>query len=154
MSYMTHTVLSRVFFFKQKKAYWMRISDWSSDVCSSDLLCANATATAATPAAPRRSTPAPAAVKWHPQGGANAARSSQTPVRSAQRPDPPAPASISAATPPATSTFRQPPDKTRAPATPADDECVAGETRARTTDRNRLVQGKSVSVRVEPGGRR
>src|SRR3546814_5609004 len=27
-----------VFFFKQKTAYEMRISDWSSDVCSSDLL--------------------------------------------------------------------------------------------------------------------
>src|SRR3546814_4093730 len=26
------------FFFKQKTAYDMRISDWSSDVCSSDLL--------------------------------------------------------------------------------------------------------------------
>src|SRR3546814_2787019 len=26
--------------FKQKTAYEMRISDWSSDVCSSDLLCA------------------------------------------------------------------------------------------------------------------
>src|SRR3546814_7177126 len=33
------------FFFKQKTAYEMRISDWSSDVCSSDLgrgLCAGA----------------------------------------------------------------------------------------------------------------
>src|SRR3546814_2612444 len=34
------------FFFKQKTAYEMRISDWSSDVCSSDLgggkLCARA----------------------------------------------------------------------------------------------------------------
>src|SRR3546814_9390099 len=31
--------LSRVFFFfKQKTAYEMRISDWSSDVCSSDLV--------------------------------------------------------------------------------------------------------------------
>src|SRR3546814_1851095 len=29
-----------VFFFKQKTAYEMRISDWSSDVCSSDLLAA------------------------------------------------------------------------------------------------------------------
>src|SRR3546814_3312825 len=30
------------FFFKQKTAYEMRISDWSSDVCSSDLgLCPN-----------------------------------------------------------------------------------------------------------------
>src|SRR3546814_6115893 len=27
------------FFFKQKTAYEMRISDWSSDVCSSDLNC-------------------------------------------------------------------------------------------------------------------
>src|SRR3546814_3216773 len=38
-----------VFFFKQKTAYEMRISDWSSDVCSSDLktpvndLCIGAT---------------------------------------------------------------------------------------------------------------
>src|SRR3546814_10053927 len=31
---MTHTF----FFFKQKTAYEMRISDWSSDVCSSDLV--------------------------------------------------------------------------------------------------------------------
>src|SRR3546814_10530841 len=28
----------RIFFFKQKTAYEMRISDWSSDVCSSDLV--------------------------------------------------------------------------------------------------------------------
>src|SRR3546814_20120088 len=28
------------FFFKQKTAYGMRISDWSSDVCSSDLAAA------------------------------------------------------------------------------------------------------------------
>src|SRR3546814_5031196 len=31
-------VLFYFFFFKQKTAYEMRISDWSSDVCSSDLL--------------------------------------------------------------------------------------------------------------------
>src|SRR3546814_6657769 len=31
----------RVFFVKQKTAYEMRISDWSSDVCSSDLLTFN-----------------------------------------------------------------------------------------------------------------
>src|SRR3546814_2306382 len=30
-------LLSCFFFFKQKTAYEMRISDWSSDVCSSDL---------------------------------------------------------------------------------------------------------------------
>src|SRR3546814_3530295 len=29
------------FFFKQKTAYEMRISDWSSDVCSSDLMAYN-----------------------------------------------------------------------------------------------------------------
>src|SRR3546814_10251581 len=29
--------MSLFFFFKQKTAYEMRISDWSSDVCSSDL---------------------------------------------------------------------------------------------------------------------
>src|SRR3546814_4414058 len=29
------------FFFKQKTAYEMRISDWSSDVCSSDLISEN-----------------------------------------------------------------------------------------------------------------
>src|SRR3546814_9241137 len=32
------TYLCHFFFFKQKTAYEMRISDWSSDVCSSDLL--------------------------------------------------------------------------------------------------------------------
>src|SRR3546814_17822693 len=31
------SLLFYVFFFKQKTAYEMRISDWSSDVCSSDL---------------------------------------------------------------------------------------------------------------------
>src|SRR3546814_10025323 len=31
-------MISLYFFFKQKTAYEMRISDWSSDVCSSDLL--------------------------------------------------------------------------------------------------------------------
>src|SRR3546814_10009582 len=39
-AYVSFRVLSwlvRLFFFKQKTAYEMRISDWSSDVCSSDL---------------------------------------------------------------------------------------------------------------------
>src|SRR3546814_4015117 len=34
---MLFVVLGLFFFFKQKTAYEMRISDWSSDVCSSDL---------------------------------------------------------------------------------------------------------------------
>src|SRR3546814_2951200 len=33
----SHLFSSLFFFFKQKTAYEMRISDWSSDVCSSDL---------------------------------------------------------------------------------------------------------------------
>src|SRR3546814_2436626 len=32
------TFIVGIFLFKQKTAYEMRISDWSSDVCSSDLL--------------------------------------------------------------------------------------------------------------------
>src|SRR3546814_12410321 len=42
MSYGFDFVLFFVFFFKQKTAYEMRISDWSSDVCSSDLRLARA----------------------------------------------------------------------------------------------------------------
>src|SRR3546814_8719003 len=30
-------IINNIFFFKQKTAYEMRNSDWSSDVCSSDL---------------------------------------------------------------------------------------------------------------------
>src|SRR3546814_6126845 len=33
-----HCCVRSFFFFKQKTAYEMRISDWSSDVCSSDLM--------------------------------------------------------------------------------------------------------------------
>src|SRR3546814_17709015 len=40
------------FFFKQKTAYEMRISDWSSDVCSSDLRAARS----ASASAKRKST--------------------------------------------------------------------------------------------------
>src|SRR3546814_4188136 len=35
-------MLCLFFFFKQKTAYEMRISDWSSDVCSSDLAAVDA----------------------------------------------------------------------------------------------------------------
>src|SRR3546814_13726139 len=38
MWYWSSTVFVFFFFFKQKTAYEMRISDWSSDVCSSDLI--------------------------------------------------------------------------------------------------------------------
>src|SRR3546814_5705003 len=37
---LSYFFISLFFFFKQKTAYEMRISDWSSDVCSSDLTAA------------------------------------------------------------------------------------------------------------------
>src|SRR3546814_3614542 len=37
MIVVNYSVALLFFFFKQKTAYEMRISDWSSDVCSSDL---------------------------------------------------------------------------------------------------------------------
>src|SRR3546814_16169513 len=43
-----------VFFFKQKTAYEMRISDWSSDVCSSDLRISTALLQTNPTAKPRR----------------------------------------------------------------------------------------------------
>src|SRR3546814_5947672 len=39
--YVIQQLFCLLFFFKQKTAYEMRISDWSSDVCSSDLSKAN-----------------------------------------------------------------------------------------------------------------
>src|SRR3546814_853229 len=39
-----HELYGIFFFFKQKTAYEMRISDWSSDVCSSDLRTARCSA--------------------------------------------------------------------------------------------------------------
>src|SRR3546814_3329453 len=47
------------FFFKQKTAYEMRISDWSSDVCSSDLDTAGADGAAITGVAAGADTSAP-----------------------------------------------------------------------------------------------
>src|SRR3546814_434849 len=41
-----------IFFFKQKTAYEMRISDWSSDVCSSDLLMTDSEFDVVMPVAP------------------------------------------------------------------------------------------------------
>src|SRR3546814_2843388 len=38
MDCMSYVIGFVFFFFKQKTAYEMRISDWSSDVCSSDLV--------------------------------------------------------------------------------------------------------------------
>src|SRR3546814_5310848 len=43
-----------VFFFKQKTAYEMRISDWSSDVCSSDLMATSSSSPSSTGSAATR----------------------------------------------------------------------------------------------------
>src|SRR3546814_19641766 len=92
------------FFFKQKTAYEMRISDWSSDVCSSDL-------------------PMPTTMKRSPARWWIWARST------------PAPSSAGSC-PPMCPRIRSP--------------------RSRTwpRDRKSVVWGKSVSVRVDIGGRR
>src|SRR3546814_2580448 len=51
--YILHVVYTFVFFFfKQKTAYEMRISDWSSDVCSSDLPDRRRASTNAMPVTP------------------------------------------------------------------------------------------------------
>src|SRR3546814_13605942 len=49
-------LFSYFFFFKQKTAYEMRISDWSSDVCSSDLVIAMVDRAVAEPPAPLAGT--------------------------------------------------------------------------------------------------
>src|SRR3546814_14121778 len=50
------------FFFKQKTAYEMRISDWSSDVCSSDLSPRRASGRPRRPWTPRRRACPPAPI--------------------------------------------------------------------------------------------
>src|SRR3546814_5536380 len=61
------------FFFKQKTAYEMRISDWSSDVCSSDLCAIVGLAVLAFPWPGRSASSPPAAttltVKFSPPSG-------------------------------------------------------------------------------------
>src|SRR3546814_2756981 len=50
------------FFFKQKTAYDMRISDWSSDVCSSDLVVVDELHLEAADEEPRHQQPEPLVV--------------------------------------------------------------------------------------------
>src|SRR3546814_7617512 len=90
-----------IFFFKQKTAYEMRISDWSSDVCSSDL----------------------ASISRFSAGTLASA------MRRASRSDLVA----------------------RTPVLPLSGPSDAGSV---ARDRKSVVEGKSVSVRVDLGGRR
>src|SRR3546814_3839971 len=67
-----------VFFFKQKTAYEMRISDWSSDVCSSDLsrrahaYTSSPTTAVAAPTYPVEVQPKPALIAIPPSHGPSA----------------------------------------------------------------------------------
>src|SRR3546814_10368618 len=98
------------FLFKQKTAYEMRISDWSSDVCSSDLPVSNA------PARPQ-------AECRHPGGLENQhQRSSSPPPRNGGR--------------------------------WVRNHRTAWRITSSSVDRKSVVKGKSVSVRVDLGGRR
>src|SRR3546814_1642827 len=90
------------FFFKQKTAYEMRISDWSSDVCSSDLT-----------------------------GSVDIDGSRVTVTATLRRP------------------LRILPGADRDVAATDSADAVPG-----LLDRKSVVKGKSVSVRVDPGGRR
>src|SRR3546814_9278036 len=83
-------ILFMFFFFKQKTAYEMRISDWSSDVCSSDLSSADSAArvrilvaidcmrSRARTSAPR---PDPSCAQSAPVGGKLSVRRWTRPVR-------------------------------------------------------------------------
>src|SRR3546814_5832970 len=70
-----------VFFFKQKTAYEMRISDWSSDVCSSDLRYESQGRFSA---APSRRVPASAARRADSAGRGRRHRRSHTPAAAAR----------------------------------------------------------------------
>src|SRR3546814_10875291 len=70
------------FFFKQKTAYEMRISDWSSDVCSSDLATTRPQATVTTVATTATQTVLSAAlISWSETMPASVRRSSDSDSR-------------------------------------------------------------------------
>src|SRR3546814_17550844 len=70
-----------VFVFKQKTAYEMRISDWSSDVCSSDLRM-----TRPSPASPGRSRSAPTNPPMTGQASTTSSASTTPSTSSSTRP--------------------------------------------------------------------
>src|SRR3546814_16907904 len=108
-----------LFFFKQKTAYEMRISDWSSDVCSSDL--------------DQQSTP----------GGGSGA----TPITLVVVEELVVPSWVVLVAPDGTDVLVAAAGSAR---TPAKSRPVTST----TSDRKSVESGKSVSVRVDLGGRR
>src|SRR3546814_12184155 len=105
-----YVILLYFFVFKQKTAYEMRISDWSSDVCSSDL-------------------------GRHQRSITSRSTGSNLPAIS--------PFSLARNAPIA------PPSPTISQIAPSDSALAASR-----RDRKSVVSGKSVSVRVDLGGRR
>src|SRR3546814_13684438 len=105
-----YIVILLFFFFKQKTAYEMRISDWSSDVCSSDLRRARQATESASNSMTTSSATASAPMMRLPANGGRFAR--------------------------VTSWCRQ------------------TTALSCSIDRKSVVEGKSVSVRVDLGGRR
>src|SRR3546814_12390666 len=104
------------FFFKQKTAYEMRISDWSSDVCSSDLTTSPACGArprscsrtaAASPSTPR----APSTARTSPSNAAASTRCGFAPTTAAR-----APPSSRSPGPATTATSPTPPSRGRYPA--------------------------------------
>src|SRR3546814_18011624 len=78
-----------LFFFKQKTAYEMRISDWSSDVCSSDLSDSTTTTSPpATPASPRPVSSGSSRTSAPPTAPTSARHGSASPPRSLSGPGP------------------------------------------------------------------
>src|SRR3546814_19030302 len=115
-------------FFKQKTAYEMRISDWSSDVCSSDLPRRRACA------APRPGSP--------PAGGCGARCAPGRRGRGRRRTSPPSPPAA--------------PARCRCWRSPSRGGCAArgsAGSGGRRGDRESVVQGKRGAVRVDLGGR-
>src|SRR3546814_4761915 len=68
------------FFFKQKTAYEMRISDWSSDVCSSDLLKLFWSDNAATSRSLRSGSVRISEISCHRRGTQHRRNSAETPA--------------------------------------------------------------------------
>src|SRR3546814_19289360 len=125
-------VLLVVFFFKQKTAYEMRISDWSSDVCSSDLAARCFMETEAADLALR---------KHRPVVGVEVAlgdvRHQQVPL-------------VDQAVVQHRAAHRASGDATDGRMQCADRNAAAGD----GTERKSVVQGKRGSVREDLGGRR
>src|SRR3546814_16493200 len=145
------------FFFKQKTAYEMRISDWSSDVCSSDLDRSRSRSPpdSSSRRGGRRPLPSalevrPARRSGHPSGRKPETASPATALPPASSPPPPRPADAGAPT-------RRPPHPLR-PSVPSSDIRPFGAGRIIAylagRDRKSVVEGKSVYVRVELGGGR